>query len=196
MGENMSTNELKADSEFNFHINLLDGRSLPEGHRVHDIPLGATDVTMLKEIMNLYIPTDSPDNLETFSDHKMDFSINMFDTLYLITKEKLDYANGLMREVDKQESDISHKILKPVLIGQRISPEEKIRIYDEQERLYIKRRKIKDAVVVLSMMVENFEKMRNYILGMNKRRFLPASERYGNSDDYKIPSKIDISKES
>lgn len=189
------TSGLKTDEEYGYHITLKDGRPFPEGNRIHGVNLGATDVEMLRAIMDLYIPSSSVEDLEKFTSHKMDFSVNVLDTLTLICKDKYKYANDILIELERQETDIAHKILKPILTGQQLTVEEKLKIYDEQEKLFITRRHVKDTVLVLKIMAENFENMRNYILGMNKRRFLPSSDKYSGMEDFSIQSQIDAKKQ-
>lgn len=137
-------NGARPDSEYGFRLYLKDDREFPVGHELTDLPDKPTDVNMLKQIIDSYMDLSSDETLKEFSDYKLDFSENYLDSLYLIYKEKFEEAGKLLDELDKQESDMSHQIIKPVLTnGKPMSDEDKVRIFNELEQMYIKRRWVK-----------------------------------------------------
>ncbi len=179
------------DEEYGYKIFLNNDRGFPAGHVVPGVTAGMTDVELLQKIFDSYIDESNEDSVDEFSTYKLDFSTNLLDTLVLIYKKKYDTINSLLIELDKQETDIAHKITRPVIMGLQLTDKEKLEIYDSQEELYIKRRHMKDALLIFSVLLEHAEKCRNYVLGMNKRKFVPVSAKYSNREDFKITSVLD-----
>lgn len=180
--------KLKPDREFGYCIDLNSNRNYSEGHKL-GFDRNDTEVSALQKILNAYIDTTSIKNLSKFPGYKIDFALSIFDTIYLVTKEKLDAANIQFTELNKELTDIAHRMTKTFLGEQYFSNEEKIKIFNDQQELLNQRRLLKDTICVLRVIMEHIEKIRNFILGMNRRQYRPKSQRYKNNDDFILKAK-------
>jgi hypothetical protein len=192
MGLNQMT-----DEEYGTVV-LKEGRPVPKGHYM-DIR-AYNDIEALKTILDEYIVC-SEAGLCNFTDHKLAFALEFLDGLYLLIDQKYQYADERVKELCKRESDIEHKVIEPMLKGgAQYSTEEKCDIFDKLGDTLEKRRKVKDAEKILEVFRDNIEKTRNFIIGMNQRRFSPKSEYFQRDESYKIgpkqANKVMESKES
>ena len=187
--------KFKTDDEYKFNISLPENRKLPKGNNF-DFHNNATDVEVLKEILDGYFDTSSLESTSQFPSYKMDFSINVIDAMIIITKEKLENTIKYFNNIESQLNDINHRIIKSGLYGNKMSKEEKLEIFDMQEELLMYRRKIKDTMSVEKVMVENFENIRNFILSMNQRKYKPKSNRFQNDDNFFIDKAANIYKDN
>ena len=177
--------DAKHDKEYETNISLEDGRPLPYGHRYHHSG-ERTDVAVMDKLLSNYFGDASCDTLCEFSDYKIDFALNYLDSIIIIMKDKYEKAKECFNEVERQSQAVSHRIIKPFLSGKPLTKEEKLEIYDLQEEILIKRRKIKDTLSVIGVFIDNTEKTRNFILGMNNRGYTPKADKFKNDDKYMI----------
>lgn len=173
--------EHKTDAEYGLQVSLDPDRALVPGY---PIPPVSNDVKALQEIIDSYINVDSTESLIKFMDCKVDFAVSFLDSIYLIVSKKYDIASKYYEDLDNELTDISHNILRPYMGGRVIDKEEKLQIYEEQERVLLYRRDIKDSLTVMKILMENIEKARNFILGMNKRQYSSRSTRYRSDPNY------------
>lgn len=178
----------KTDDAYGYHISLEEDRSLQAGHDV-GLTSEDTDVTALKKIFDSYIDTSSPDKTAEFIDHKLDFSVTVLDSMYLVLRDKVKEANEQFEEVERELGDISHRMSKTYLSGKTFTSEEKVDMFDKQQELLVRRRNLKDSLTVMRVLMENFEKSRNFILGMNRRQYSAKSNRFKEDPEYSCESK-------
>lgn len=179
----------KTDSEFGYHVSLDDDHSFAEGHNIFELCEDDTEVSALQKILDCYFDTETLDSIAGFNDYKIDFSISFLDTICLIFKQKIKEVNIQFNELERQCTDITHHMTKPELTGQAFTAEEKIKLFDEQQALLIQRRRVKDTLSIMRALLENMEKSRNFILGMNRRMYSPKSEKFKDDPEYKFESK-------
>jgi hypothetical protein len=181
----------KTDKEYGYVVNLEDGRPFQEGY---DVGLSAddTDVTALQKIFDAYLDTSSPEKTVSFIEHKLDFCIKVIDTMTLILKGKIQTVSDQLNEVQHELDDISHRMSKAYLVGKTFTTKEKLEMFDLQQELVIQRRNLKDTLVAMRVVNENFEKSRNFIFGMNRRQYSPKSARFREDEEYYCESKEQI----
>lgn len=177
---------LKTDAEYNYQVELTPDRDMPKGHRGFGFTPDDTEVEALQKILNGYIDASTPDKAIEFSNHKMEFSITFLDSFILILTDKKSMIQAYYDEVEKQLEAVNHRMIKPHVEGRVLSMEEKLELYDIQEKLLIQRRSLKDTVSALRVNIENLEKSRNFILGMNQRKYTPKTDRFKNDDNYQL----------
>ena len=188
-------NAFKRDEAYGYKVSLDENHSFAEGHHnVFELSEDDTEVTALQKILDVYFDTESLDSLSSFIDYKIDFSISFLDTICLILSSKLEEMDEEYEELERQGNDISHRMTKGELTGQVFTAEEKIEMFDLQQSILVKRRRAKDTLTVMRVLLENMEKSRNFILGMNRRQFTPSSDRFRNDPEFKLESKESQSK--
>lgn len=179
-------NTFKTDAEYNYQVDLLPDRDIPVGHTGFDFNPNDTEVDALIKILDAYIDTSSPEKIFEFQHHKLDFSITVLDSMILILSGKKTMVQVYYDEVERQLEAINHRIIKPHIEGRVITTEEKLDIYNQNEALLVRRRNLKDTIAVLKVNIENLEKSRNFILGMNQRKYTPKTNRFKNDDRYQL----------
>ena len=195
----------KTDKEYGYLTELPKDRSLPEGHQIDITDISGltispdghniiTDVKLIEHILNSYIDVSTIDNAASFSNYKLDFGIVFIDTMWQVMYSKFLDMASYCSELDRQVSDIQHRMTKPYLLGQTISREDKLILYEILEDVCIKRRQIKDTMVVIKTFLENIDKIKNSILSMNKRQYFPKSDRFQGDKTFEITNneKINI----
>ena len=186
----MSDNAFKRDEMYGYKVSLDENHTFAEGHHnVFELNEDDTEVTALQKILDVYFDTESLDSLSKFIDYKIDFSISFLDTICLILTTKLNEMNSEYEELERQGNDIAHRMTKGELTGQVFTKEEKIEMFDMQQAILVKRRRAKDTLTVMRVLLENMEKSRNFILGMNRRQFSPSSNRFQGDPEFKFKSK-------
>lgn len=181
----------KSDEEYGYKISLDDERSYARGY-AFGFTEADTDVTALRKIIDGWFDVSSIDHIKAFADYKLDFSINVLDTLVLTLTEKVEKVRQEFSELEDESNDIAHRITKAYMTGKTVSPKEKIQIYDEHEEVLVQRRKVKDTLSVLEAILDNMVKSRNFILSMNQRQYRAKSTRYKGDPNFNIGSKVDI----
>ena len=176
----------KSDADYNYQVELLPDREMPSGHTGFNFNDTDTEVTALNKILDAYIDTSSIESVGNFQHHKMEFSITFLDSMILILSRKKATVQSYYDEVEKQLEAINHRILKPYVDGRVLTDQEKLDIYSQYETLLIQRRNLKDTIAILKVNVENFEKSRNFILGMNQRKYTPKTDKFKNDDRYQL----------
>lgn len=181
-----------SDAEYGYQLFLEEDRGYPEGHEltknIQNLST-LTDTHIIRHIVDSYMDLSTDESIKRFSNYKLDFSENYLDAFCQIYKEKAEKAKVMLDEFDKQEADLSHLIIKSKMIGNSpLTDKKKLKIFNELEELYIKRRWVKDMYLTARVLLEHAEKSRNYVLGMNKRQYSPMSEKYGNDKEFEIPS--------
>lgn len=185
----MTHSNFKRDEEYGYQISLKDDRPFLEGHQI-GFTKDDTEVTAIQKILDAYIDTSTPDAIAEFPSYKMEFSINVLDSFCIALVKKIDKMTKELDEIKMQEEDIQHLMTKPYLTGQTISPNEKIEIYNRHEKIVVNRRNIKDAIVALQVVLENTEKARNFILGMNRRIYSAKSAKYRDDPSFRIEPRV------
>lgn len=188
----MNDNGFKSDEDYGYHISLDDDRDYPEGHNSFDFNKTDTEVTALQKIFDQYFNTETLDAVAEFTNHKLDFGVSFFDVICLIMKEKMKDVNIQFSELENQLSDISHR-MTPGLGGQTFTTEEKVEMFDLQQDLLNKRRNVKDVLTVMRVILENAEKSRNFIFGMNRRQYSAKSQRFSEDENYHYSAKDNVS---
>ena len=182
----------KTDEEYGYNINFTKDRHLPAGHDFN-ITNHDDEVSALEKILNGYFDVSSIEKASELTNYKMDFGIVFLDSIIQILSKKYSIVNEYAEELDKQTSDMSHKMTIPYLSGQTISKEEKLEAYETLEKIYVQRRKIKDTLSILRVTIENFEKTRNFIVSMNRRQYSPKSKKFHGDKSFRIHSAIESS---
>lgn len=180
----------KSDEEYGYKISLDDERSYARGY-TFGFDETDTDVSALRKIVNGWFDVSDIDHIKAFADYKLDFSINVLDTLVLALTEKVEKVRKEFTELEEESNDIAHRITKRYMTGKPVSPKEKIQIYDEHEEVLVQRRKVKDTLSVLEAILDNMVKSRNFILSMNQRQYRAKSTRYRGDPEFNIGSKVD-----
>lgn len=178
--------EFKSDTEYGIQIELTPDRDLPIGHKGFNLDETDTEVTALQKILDKYIDTSSSEAMLEFNDHKVDFSVVFIDSIVKICEIKCAEMESVFDEVNKQIDAINHRILKPYVDGKALTIENKMEIYDMYEELLIQRRRLKDSIAALKVFIDNSKKSRNYILGMNQRKYTPKTDKFKNDADYQL----------
>ena len=178
--------DAKPDKEYDTRISLEDNRQLPNGHTFHHAG-EHSDVEVIDKILSGWFNDENIETISEFSDYKMDFALTYIDTMIIIMNEKMNTTRKYFEEIEHQSEAISHRIIKPFLSGKPINKEEKLEIYDLQENILVKRRKLKDTLSIMGVFIENMEKTRNFILSMNTRYYTPKSDKFKNDEKYNIP---------
>ena len=176
----------KSDADYNYQIDLLPDRDIPSGHTGFGFTENDTEVDAISKILDAYIDTSSPESIFEFQHHKMEFSVTFLDSMILILSDKKATVQAYYDEVEKQLEAVNHRVLKPYVDGRVLTNEEKLDIYDQNEKLLVQRRNLKDTIAVLKVNVENLEKSRNFILGMNQRKYTPKTDKFKNDDRYQL----------
>ena len=176
----------KSDAEYNYQVELLPDRSMPDGHTGFGFTSHDTEVEVLNKILDAYIDTSSPEEIFKFQNHKLEFSVTFLDSIILILTDKRTIVQSYYDEVEKQLEAVNHRILKPYVDGRVLTKDDKLEIYDEQEKLLVQRRNLKDTIAVLKVNIDNLEKSRNFILGMNQRKYTPKTDKFKNDDRYQL----------
>lgn len=176
-------NKFKTDEEYNYRISLDENRSLPQGHEV-GLTGEDTDVSAIMKILDSYIDTSTPDTTITFINHKLDFSVTVLDSMCIILRDKVRDVEAQFIESEKELEDISHKMTRAYLVGKTFTSHEKVEMFNIQQELFIRRRDLKDTLTAMKVVMENLEKSRNFILGMNRRQYNPKSERFKDDPEY------------
>ena len=180
--------DFHTDKEYGYCVELSNTRPLPIGHKI-GFTSEDTEVTAIQKIFNAYFNTESIESLIHFSEYKLEFALTVIDALYLVAKNILDEGNKQFNELEMQLTDIAHKMTKNKIEGYNFSKSEKVEIFDTQQDLYNKRRLLKDTLSILRVIIDNMEKTRNFILGMNRRNFTPKSQRFKDDDGFALRSK-------
>lgn len=178
--------KFKSDADYNYQVELTPDRDMPVGHKGFNFDIQDTEVNVLKKVLDAYIDTSDMSTIMEFTNHKLDFSIIFIDAMILILSDKRAIIQAYFDEVDKQLEAINHRMIKPYVDGRVLAKEEKLEIYDMQEELLVERRNLKDTIAVLKVIVENLEKSRNFILGMNQRKYTPKTDKFKNDADYQL----------
>ena len=176
----------KSDADYNYQVDLLPDRDMPPGHTGFGFTAGDTEVEALGKILDAYMDTSSPESIFEFQHHKLEFSITFLDSMILILSDKRAIVEAYYDEVEKQLEAVNHRILKPYVDGRVLTNEEKLDIYNQNETLLVQRRNLKDTIAVLKVNIENLEKSRNFIFGMNQRKYTPKTDKFKNDDRYQL----------
>lgn len=186
----MGSSKLKTDEEYGYTVSLNQDRPLPEGHDIFNFGTTKNEVAALSKIFNKYMNTTTLESTCKIPEYKIDFSLNFLDTMIIIVGKKMEQTIQYLEDIETQLNDISHRIIKPSLSGRVMTKEDKLKIYDMQEELLMRRRNIKDALSMQKVFIENMEKTRNFNLAMNQRMYSPKSERFQNDPGFYIDKKI------
>ena len=184
----VSKDEFKRDDAYGYQVSLKDNRDYMPGHQI-GFTADDTDVTALQKILDAYIDTTSTDSMGEFASYKLEFALLFLDTICISLIKKIEKISKEYNELEIQEEDISHLMTKPYLTGKTIPTYEKVKIYDMHENIVVARRNIKDTMVALRVMLENTEKARNFILGMNRRHYSAKSSKFRDDPRFKIEPK-------
>jgi hypothetical protein len=144
--------------------------------------------------MNKFMDTSSIESARRIPSQKIDFSISVLDTMILIATKKLAEITKYYEDIELQLADLSHRVIKPKIIGENMTKEEKLNIYDIYEDLLISRRELKDAMSMLKILIENTEKTRNFNLSMNQRMYRPKSDRFKDNPNFYMDKVANISR--
>lgn len=185
---------LKTDDEYGYVVDLKYDRELPAGHTIN-IKNISTEIDALKKMFDRYMDTSTIEKACDIASHKIDFSVSFLDPMIIIMNSKMIETMKYLDDVEVQLQDISHRIIKPSLSGKVMSKEEKLKIYDMQEELLLRRRNLKDALSMQKVFIDNMEKTRNFNLSMNQRKYRPKSERFQPDPDFYIGKAADKYKE-
>lgn len=186
----MGSDKLKKDEEYGYTVSLNEGRPLPEGHDIFNFGATKNEVAALSKIFNKYMNTTTLESTCKIPEYKIDFSLNFLDAMILIVTKKMEQTMQYLDDIETQLNDISHRIIKPSLSGRVMSKDDKLKIYDMQEELLMRRRNIKDALSMQKVFIENMERTRNFNLAMNQRMYSPKSERFQGDPGFYIDKKI------
>ena len=181
-------NGFKTDEDYGYCIELSNSRKPLSGHKL-GFDKNDTEVSAIAKILQAYFNTESIEKLIKFSEYKLEFALSVIDSFYLSAKDILIKGNDQYDELEKQLTDLAHKMTKNKIGGYEFSVDEKIEIFDIYQELLNKRRLLKDTLAVLRVLVDNMEKTRNFILGMNRRNFTPKSQRFKDDEDFVLKSK-------
>lgn len=181
----------KTDEDYGYKISLDDERTYARGY-TFGFTETDTDVTALRKIIDGWFDVSDIEHIKAFADYKLDFSINVLDTLVLAFTEKVEKVRKEFAELEDESNDISHRITKAYLTGKTVTPKEKIQVYDEHEKVLVQRRKVKDTLSVLEAVLDNMIKSRNFILSMNQRQYRAKSTKYKGDPNFDMQSKVDI----
>ena len=176
----------KPDTEYSCQIELLPDRDIPKGHEGFGFTEKDTEVDALTKILDKYIDVSDINKAVSFCNHKIDFSVTFLDSLIIILSDKKATMQAYYEEVDKQHEAINHRMIKPYVDGRMLTNEEKLEVYNMLEKLLVERRNLKDAIALLKVNIENLEKSRNFILGMNQRKYTPKTERFKNDSRFQL----------
>lgn len=178
--------EFKKDSDYSTPISLTPVRDLPEGHKGFQFNKDNSEVEALQKILDAYIDTSSMESMLSFYEHRIDFGVTFIDSMIIMMTDKRSVVQAQYDDIEKQLEAISHRMIKPFIDGTMPTNAEKLEIYEQQERLLIQRRNLKDLIAVLKVSIENFENTRNFILGMSKRKYTPQTEKFKNDERFQL----------
>lgn len=181
----------KTDEEYGYKISLDDERVYARGY-TFGFTETDTDVTALRKIIDGWFDVSDIEHIKAFADYKLDFSINVLDTLVLAFTEKVEKVRKEFAELEDESNDISHRITKAYLTGKTVTPKEKIQVYDEHEKVLVQRRKVKDTLSILEAVLDNMIKSRNFILSMNQRQYRAKSNKYKGDPNFDMESKVEV----
>lgn len=180
----------KTDEEYGYKISLDDEREYARGY-AFGFSETDTDVSALRKIIDGWFDVSDVEHIKLFADYKLDFSINVLDTLVLALTEKVEKVRREFEELEYESNDIAHRITKAYLTGKPVSPKEKIQVYDQHEEVLVQRRKVKDTLSILEAILDNMVKSRNFILSMNQRQYRAKSIKYRGNPEFDMGSRVD-----
>lgn len=185
-------NGFKTNKDYGYRVYMDENRDYADGHNLFVFKEDFTEVDAIKSILSGFIDTSSADEFAKFNDHSIDFAISVLDTFILKLTEQLKEGKKFLEDIEKEQNDISHKMIQPYLYGTSISIDEKLQIYELNEQVLIKRRKVKDSITIIEILLDNYTKSRNFILAMGKRKYSPKSEEYKNNKEFRINNAANI----
>lgn len=184
-------NGFKSDKEYGYQISLSDDRPFPPGHEL-GFTNDDTEVTVIQKILDAFIDTTNADSISEFANYKLEFSLSVLDPFCIVLTKKIADISKELEELGTQEADIHHLMTRPYLAGTTITSTEKVAIYDKHEAILIKRRNVKDTLSALQVLLENLQKSRNFILGMNRRAYSAKSNEFKTDPVFPIKSKGEL----
>lgn len=136
----------------------------------------------LKLIIAAHINTSTQENVVTLSKNRETLADTLLDAWCQLLEERVKEVSQMVDESEKELIDLEHTKTIPVVNGYPLTNENKLRMWDIEEKVAVNRRYVKDVQSILYIFLTNMRKTRNFVLGMKKRKYSPKSKRFQRDD--------------